>query len=150
MLATIFSSQLWYLSLLSYLQKFRDLRDNFKGLLINHSNENESASFSPRNNSILTGDLVIGGIVGLASLMMSSKPCNELPISTRASDPSLWGARKRAPVCGSEKWHLPKESPEEWFEMWNAELTNSFLHVNLQITFFVALESKWWYKDNIT
>lgn len=64
----------------------------------------------------LTGDLAIGGMVGVARLTMSSSPWAESPIRINANPPWLFGVRVRIPVRDSRYTHrspnLSLGSPE--------------------------------------
>lgn len=54
---------------------------------------------------ILTGDLVIGGIVGVARETTSINPSTEFPRISRASLPFPWGARVKSPILLSSNLH---------------------------------------------
>ena len=55
--------------------------------------------------TLLTGDLVIGGIVGVAMETISRKPSIELAISKRANLDTPFGARDRTPILSYSKAH---------------------------------------------
>ena len=60
---------------------------------------------------ILTGDLVMGGIVGVANRTASSNPCIDVPSRIKAIPSCRWGARNNAPRSASSNVQSPSERP---------------------------------------
>lgn len=85
------------------------------------------------------GDLVIGGIVGVANCTASRIPSMEFPDITKARREPACGARKTAPVWGKEKVHSPVNRKKK-------TVTTNVSFVCLSVCVFRCLSREFYHK----